>query len=190
MGFGAPGDTERHRRVPTSLFQIKFHSPPGLLPSSHGMALKTLTEPPQRTKIRCPVRTLRAYATSSQTISKEFPEMLAKLQQIGMSIWLPRGTTWMGHCSLGCIKAVLTAPPRLRAVWERAHAPRIQHRGDPCSAGQAGRIAEVEVRAPPPGVLTLVLRLPSDVTGVPQFRMTKYQNRKKPCSHLVPTFDR
>lgn len=110
MGFGSPGDTELHHRVPTSLFQIKFHSPPGLLPSSHGMALKTPTKPPQRTKIRCPVRTLRAYATSSETISKEFPEMLAKLQQIGMSIWFPRGTTWMGHCSLGCIKPVFTAP--------------------------------------------------------------------------------
>ena len=40
MGFGAPGDIDPHHRVPTPptpVFQIKFHSSPGLLPSSLSM---------------------------------------------------------------------------------------------------------------------------------------------------------
>lgn len=38
-----------------------------------------------------PVKIFTAYATSSEMIPKEFPEMLEKQQHTGMSIWLPGG---------------------------------------------------------------------------------------------------
>lgn len=99
--------------------------------------------------------------------------MLEQLQQIGMSVWLPRGTIWIGHCSLlRCIKPVssLTSPELCK--WKCAC---ISYSTSQAHIGQAGRNAKVEVGARTPGVLlTLVLRLPAYATGAPQLRMTKY----------------
>lgn len=76
---------------------ITRHDPP---------VVSTRVKPLQRTKSHSTVRIFRAYATGSEMLPKEFPEMFEKLQQIGVNIWFPGGTTWMGSLLLWVDKSV------------------------------------------------------------------------------------
>ena len=64
------------------------------------------------------MRIFRAYATGSDMIPKEFPEMFEKLQEIGVNIWLPGGPRGWGRCSFGRVRQS-QASPRQSQVCEK-----------------------------------------------------------------------